>query len=439
MREHLNKLLRDEKKDNSIKANLIEYFFKVNLMAEFVPYLKTRSLFPTVRVTAETSELGYIINYYSNKLDVAKPEKIPEKVQRIQKNMVLSFGTLGCQKVTGWKGQIVAVRVKFTAWDFFFVHYYDYFSRKILPTIAKDKQLLQEKLHPCKRSDAKKFGRDTFFFGDKMEPMSTFDKFRVSIPSVDETNTPYRLSTCIDLMFKDIRGDVISTSPPPKYFDLDEHIITKGKKSAKGTRSEEEEEEQQEDEDPNEDQQVQQKQRKLSEIMAERDSEWRTVNCKRKEKARDLLVGIKNTLTLDDSDDSDDSDNSDNSDDSDNEKDNKKEKTEAEKLKAIMNQNSDMKYAIARVLKMTKKGFEKLETNFGIENPEEYPTTDDDDDSEEHDDEEYILETPKKNSKKRSTPSSNSKTKSPKDKKNTTPKSATKSETTPAKKKRKTK
>jgi len=417
MKEHLKKVLKKEKADDSIKANLIEYFFKVNLMAEFVPCLKTRSLFPTVRATAANSELGWIINYYSNRLDMPKSTKLPDKVERIQKKMILSFGAWGCHKLTGWQTKIVQDKKmtnEYTAWDFFFVHYYDYFTRKILRTIANDKQLLQEKLHPCKRSDAKKFGRDTFFFGEEFVTMSTFDKFRVSIPSVDETNTPYRLSTCIHLMFEDNSGEVIPDSPP-KYFDLDEHILRDKKKSAKSTPSEEED-----TEDPTEEQEVQKEERKLSVIVADRDSEWITVNCKRKAKVRDLLVGIKKTLKLDDSDDDDDEEDSD------------EEKTEEEKLEQIKQQNTDMKYAINRVLKITSKGFDKLETNFGIENPEVYPTTDDDNDSDENDEEEYIPQTPKKNSKKQSMPSSNKKNK-------TSPKSATKSETTPAKKKRKTK
>ena len=100
MKEHLKKVLKKEKADDSIKANLIEYFFKVNLMAEFVPCLKTRSLFPTVRDSAANSELGWIINYYSNRLDMPKSKTLPEKVERIQKNMILSLVTTILTNIT---------------------------------------------------------------------------------------------------------------------------------------------------------------------------------------------------------------------------------------------------------------------------------------------------------------------------------------------------
>jgi len=226
MREHLNKRFNEMKSQN-IKKGLLEFFFKVNLIADFLPSFKTCSLFPTLRSSAEQSDIGMLIKHYGDKnqaTTLTDTEK--EKLKSLIRNTVLSFGPLKCNSLTGWQTTLVAstkMEQTFTPWDFFFVHYYAYFTRKILQTVGKSKQLIARDLCGITRAIAQKEGRDVFFFGeDREEKMTTFDQFTLCLPSVDETQHPYRLSTCIQMMFGSNDDDTIQNPPP--YFNLDKHI-----------------------------------------------------------------------------------------------------------------------------------------------------------------------------------------------------------------------
>jgi len=472
----------------NLKAGLIEFFFKVNLMAEFLPSFKTCSLFPTLRSSAEQSEIGMLIKYYCNK-DKTTTSIAIDKDKRafLIRNTVLSFGPPGCTKLTGWPPILIAttkMEQNFTAWDFFFVHYYAYFTRKILQTVAKDKQLLQQDLCKVTRTALKKCGRDAFFFGeDGQQKMTKFDKFRLCLPLVDETAHPYRLSTCIQMMFG--KNDDNTIQHPPKYFDLDEHVpnLTKAELARLDDSGQEEEDEEEveyvQDVEP----------KKLSVIIADRDEEWKHVWYKRKTKIRDLLGTVTATLerSLDHDSDSDsvsEDENGNNIDDGSDDKSesskddsedddevsvdineqlevmqeelkNVKEKLEDvnedlkesdkklnkannnlnkvnKNLNKVNKQNESYKFAMEVVLDTAKKGMKKLESNYGVEDPEQYSATDEEDNNDQQQvtnndkndsNDEYIPETPKNTKRSPARSNSRTETKSAKKTTNSTPRS----------------
>lgn len=125
------KNLKQSEKTDSIKKGLIKFLFKVNLVEDFLPCLKMYYVFPTLRSSAEWSELGTVIKYFS-KSDSKPPDEAPKTKMKeyFLPNMVLSFGTPTCTKLLGWSASIVMVtnmHDKFSALVFFFMHYCGYF------------------------------------------------------------------------------------------------------------------------------------------------------------------------------------------------------------------------------------------------------------------------------------------------------------------------
>lgn len=478
MREHLKKNLKQVEPNDAIKVGLIEFLFRINLVEDFLPCLKKCSVFPTLRSSAEQCELGIVIKYFSKRDSKPTDKSLEEKMKECYlPNMILSFGTPTCSKLSGWSQSIVAVtnmNKKFTPWDFFFVHYCGYFTNKILPTIADGQQLLQDHLIAVGRTDSKTMFRNVFYFGtdkadEERQQMMEFSKFRIFVEA-DELTHPYKLSTCINMMFKGINGDGDDVQAPPEYFNLDRHVnlanFSKQAGAKLGSGS------------SGCDTPTKVKQKKIQPIRASsiamcRDAEWKEVVSKRNFCVGKLLNSIADTLReaninsvvknhlaissfLQDDDDSvgsgsegsnqSDGEESNESDSSyeDEDKDGrtrakttskqskqsdkkpKKKIHEDDSLKIedqynqMVHQHSEMTMAIRVALTKIDRGLDKYEHNFGVEDPKDYPVTDDDenqDDKQEEGDEEDEVETPKKRKKSSSQNRSRKNTMSPKENK----------------------